>query len=687
MAPFKVAQPLQGDGLDLVKPFNNNDRRALTREVRRLIKKRGEMDNQMSKATKRLDQSNSAQLQQKQLLQMSARMKVKENKFIRRQSKVLADREKLFEMNPSDARARDVEILKTALLKLRGEAETPKSGRKKKSDGDGDDDDSSNDWDSEMGNPGGVNNGYYNTFENDLRKDKDATVKADGTKAGKRKRAGDAPQPSKKASNGQTSNETPQPIQEAATTVDDQPSKEESNLKMDESAKKSKIKYKNPKSISSLEAEGMEEGSIQNAAAHPKGSKDHNSITKPEFNYGFVDEIKSEKATKKEKKKKNKKSQKSKSAVTVKTEHGEKDDNSKIPTGQLLDMEKYESRSIGKAKKENVAKKNPKKKKRTKSVASVFADVIVDDADEQKGLEEWNSSPGDGSRQEADALKIVRKEKRFADDVVANMEQESPELKKPVQIMDGEQPATNEGNKTRKRRVRAMATETSSQVSHSDQDKAKNSGIYGFEATSPTANPTLKCPTRIEPQITPVAPFLETAGRTLLNPWSGFRRTFSIQNPEPVNAPEESTGGAVKAQDGQVWVLTTTGSRKKKRYRKDSDTKSVTMTIGKVDAPTKVDQGSPTPPPKKDQKKRGRPKKVKVPLMSLESRPATFQGQMSAPGVRASEDLIRLITPYAALLGSDERAESLNKLLEKDKELLREEKKTWFKAVGLPHDD
>ncbi|KZL64467.1 hypothetical protein CT0861_09079 [Colletotrichum tofieldiae] len=684
MAPFKVTQVLKGESLDLAKPFNNNDRRALTREVRRLIKKREEMDSQMAKATKRLGQSDNAQLQQEQQLQMSARMKAKENKFIRRQSKVLADREKLFEMNPSDARARDVEILKAALLKLRGETEIPKSGRKQKSDGDGLDD-SSNDRDSEMADPGGVNNNYHNAFEKDLSKDKDAAAKADGTKAMKRKRADEALQPSKKASNGQPSNDTPQPIPEAATTVDDQPSKRESKLNMDESAK-NKIKHKKSKSISSLKAKGMEEGGKQKVVAHPKGptgSKEHDSITKAEVNYGFIDEVKHDKA----KKKKKKKSQKPEPAVTIETEHEEKDEdnNSKIPTGQVSETEKHGSGSVDKAK-GNIAKKKPSKKKETKSAASVFANVVINDADEQKDLEEWKTSPGDGSSEEADALKIIRKVKRSADDIVANMKQEGSELKKPAQIRDGEQSAANEGNKKRKRRNKTMAAETGSQVSRSNQDKAKNSGICSLETTSPTAKPTLKGPTRIEPPVTPVAPFLETAGRTRLNPWSDFRRTFSIQTPEPVYAPVESTE-ATKAQDSQVWVLSTTGSRKKNRNRNDSDTKSVTMTIGKVDAPSNVDQGSPTPPPKKEQKQRGRPKKVKGPLMPLESRPATSQGQMSAPGVRASEDLIHLITPYATLLGSGERAESLNKLLQKDKELLKEEKKTWFKAVGLPHDD
>ncbi|GKT40132.1 uncharacterized protein ColSpa_00313 [Colletotrichum spaethianum] len=687
MPPLKAAQLLNGDGPDLAKPFNNNDRRALLREVKRMIKKRGETDSQMTEAMKRTDKPNGAQLQQEKLLQMSVRMKAKENKFIRRQSKVLADREKLLKMDPSDARTRDVEILRTVLFKLRGEAETLESGCKQKLDGHGDDYASSVNWDSKKRDQGNSNNDNHSAPKSDLGKDKDtAAAKAHGTKTEKRKQADEYPKPSKKANNGQTSNTSPQPITEVATAADNQTSTEDSNTKMEEGAKKSKKKNKKYKPISSIETEIMEEGGKQDVVTqlqNPNDRKDHNSIVKAEADYGSTDEG--------GKTNKNKKSQKPNCVATVEIEQEVKDDKSKTVTGLVSKTQKHDAGPADTAKKEKMVK-NKTKKKNTKTTASISADFIGNDADEQNGLKGRKTCSSHDSNSGAGALKKIKKEKRSADDIFDYMKQESHELTEPVQTTDIEQAATNEGNKKRQRKSRFITTETKSQFCHPSQDKANSSDIYDFEATSSTSKPASRgpTPTRIESPIAPVAPFSKMAGYNLLNPWAGFRRTFSIQTPEPVCAPVECNEKATKAQDGQVWVLHTAGSRKKKRNRDDHDSKSVIMTIGKVDAPTQVDQGSPTPPPKqeqKEQKKRGRPKKAQVPLMPLKPRPTTSQGPMSAPGVRASGDLIRLITPYAALLGSGERAESLSKLLAKDQELLQEEKKTWFKAMGLPLDD
>ncbi|KAK1597876.1 LOW QUALITY PROTEIN: uncharacterized protein LY79DRAFT_646847 [Colletotrichum navitas] len=580
MTPFKATQPLKGDDLNLAKPFSSNDHRALAQEVGRFIKIREDMDNQMAESMKHVNQSKDVQLQQELLLQMSVRMKAKENKFIRRQSKVLADRKKLFELDPSDARARDVEILKSVLSKLRDKNQTPKSGRKYKPSGRDDGGASSIDWDYEMSGLGRDNDDYHAALEKDLSMDPTCLNPASSTK--KRKRADETARTFKQAGNC------------VSTVVHGQRSQEDVNMNMEKSVKKNKTKHKTI-NISSSEAESIEEGSNQSADAcltDSKASKAPNGIVHVEVKYGYDDEAKKDKA---KKNKKSSKPPKSKYFFVVETEH-EKDDNSKKPTGQVSEAEKHNSGAADDVKEEIKAKKEAKNKKKKKeqkkkhriaTTATGSDDVVVINPDEQTDLGELETCPSD---YKLDALKGVEKEKQTTDDTVQNRS----ELRKHIQITDSEQSAANEGNKKTWRRNR-----TNSRVFHAGQEKAQDAGSYGSEDAFSTTERALKGPTSIKPPVIPVPSFSETAGRTPWNPWSAYR------------GPE------------------------------DSDTKIVTKTIGKVDAPTK---GSPTPLPKKDQKKKTRlSRKVKKPAVPLESRPAIAQGKTSVRGVRVSEDLVRLI--------------------------------------------
>ncbi|KAJ0168900.1 hypothetical protein CTA2_8666 [Colletotrichum tanaceti] len=723
MAPFNAPQPPKGGGLDLAKPFSQTDHRALVREVNRLIRKKREMESQMTIAMEHLGQSSNAQSQQDRLLQISVRTKTKEDKFIRRQSKVLADREKLLELDPSDARAHDVEVLRAMLSKLRDGVATPKTGHKQKSDLGGDNAVSSVDWDSEMGDSGDDSIDHHNTLDNDLGANPILPIAVDSPKTEKRKRVHEAPQSSKKAKNGQSSEDTSRDSLGVSLTADSQlPEDVDSG-----DAKKTKKKHKKTKAAFSLEVESLKGRGNQKADASLKDNEIRKSSDRIEAKN---DEVKSKKS--------NKKSQKFKSNVTTENEemgdsletdvyHGgsqylnfehvnandktsgpvgrtvikndkekkrprtsepvlvvevERDDEgdcSKNPTGEILEMEKRESEPIDEVKKKKTKKRNKKTKKNAKTATSAFDDSIINEANERDDLKESKAGHSEGKNSEVDELKKAKKNKPSADNIVANTGQESAMLMKSVRVMDVEQSPVNEGKKKRGQKSKPLATDTNGQASNSEQNKVSHSVMSNFEDTS---KPTLMGPTRIATPITSAAPFLETAGRTLLNPWSHYGPTFSIQNPEPTRTSAEINQMPEQASDGQVWVLNASGSRKKKN-RTDSETKSVTMTIGKVDAPNKVDQGSPTPPPKKERKIRGRPKKVKEPLLPLESRPATPQGQMSAPGVRASEELVRLITPSTALLGNGERSASLKKLLAKDKKLLAVEADSWFEAMGL----
>ncbi|KAK2059284.1 hypothetical protein LY76DRAFT_653515 [Colletotrichum caudatum] len=635
MAPFEATHSLGDHDFNLAKPFSSNDHHALAQEVGRLIKMRGDVGSQMTESMKHPNQSKDVQFQQELLLQMSFRMKTKENKFIRRQSKVLGDREKLFELDPSDARARDVEILESLLSKLRDENQTPKSECKHKSSGGSDGGASYVDRDFEISGPDRDNNDYHAALEKDLS--------MDDIKTKKRKRADETTTALKTAETG------------VPTVAEGQ---KDIKMNMGKSAKKSKTKHKSLH-MSSFEAESMEKGSNQNPNASLQGSKAskvHIGIVEVEANYGYYDEAKKDEANKK-KKKKSPKSPKSNFSFVVGTEHKGKDDNFRMLTGQVSEVEKHNFGSAGNVKEEIMAKKENKNEKR------------------QKGKKKKKKQK-QRSNVEPDALKRAKKEKQTTAGILVSIKPESSALSDPIQFTDSGQSAANQGNKKTWQRNRVTDAGMNSRVPHVGQDKTQESGSYDPEAAFATANRALKGSMRIAPPVVPVPSFTGTTGRTPLNPWSAYRRTCI-----------EGTEKAQKPQDDQVWVLGTTGSRKKADLD-NSDTKTITMTIGKVDSPTKVDQGSPTPPPKKERKKKARyGTKVKKPVVPFEYRPATAQGKRFVPGVRVSKDLVHLVTPYAALLGSVKRAESLNKLLAKDQELLKEEKKTWFKIVGLPHND
>ncbi|TQN72762.1 hypothetical protein CSHISOI_02700 [Colletotrichum shisoi] len=722
MAPLIAPLPPKGGGLDLAKPFNQTDHRALVREVNRLIRKKREMEVQMTNAMEHLGQSSNAQSQQDRLLQMSVRTKAKENKFIRRQSKVLTDREKLLEMDPSDARAHDVEVLRAMLSKLRDGVETPKPGHKQKSALGGDNAVSSVDWDFDMGDSGDDSIDHHSNLDNDLGANPILPIAIE-----KRKRVHEAPQSSKKAKNEQSSEDTSQDSLGVSITADSQLPEDVDNVRKDGDEKKTKKKHKKTKVAFSLEVKSLKGKDNQKADASLKDNETHKSSDRVEAKN---DEARNKKRNKKSQKfksnfttenedmgdnletgvyhggsqdlnfedgnaddkiigsvghtetkndKEKKRSRNSEPVLVVEIERDDEGDCSKNKTGESPKMEKRESEPIDEAKKKKTKKRNKKTKKKAKTTTSAFDDSIINEAKERDDLKESKASHSDGKNSEFDEPKMVKKDKLSADNIVANTGQESTVLMKSVRVMDAEQSAANEGKKKRGRKSKPLATETNGQISNLEQNQVGNTGVSNSEGTS---KPTSTSPMRIATPITSVAPFLETAGRTPLNPWSHYGPTFSIQNPEPIRTSAESNQMPEQASDGQVWVLNASGSRKKKN-RTDSETKSVTMTIGKVDAPNKVDQGSPTPPPKKERKMRGRPKKVKEPLLPLESRPATPQGQMSVPGVRASEDLVRLITPSAALLGKSERSASLKKLLAKDKKLLAVEADSWFEAMGL----
>lgn len=127
MAPFKSFNTQKGDCDNFPEPLTSHERRKLAKKVESLIRDRAQTDKIMLEATERLHHSSgsSAQLQREELTQLSLRMKAREQKLKRRQTRALAKREELYEMDPTNARARDVDIIKTMLAKLDNQFASP----------------------------------------------------------------------------------------------------------------------------------------------------------------------------------------------------------------------------------------------------------------------------------------------------------------------------------------------------------------------------------------------------------------------------------------------------------------------------------------------------------------------------------------------------------------------------------
>ncbi|OHE90690.1 hypothetical protein CORC01_14019 [Colletotrichum orchidophilum] len=705
MAPPKAAQLQKGRGLNLAKPFDQDTRRILEKTVNSLLRKRGKVDSKMTKVLERLGQSSDVQYQQESLLQFSLRMKAKEIKFIRRQSKVLNDRQKLLDMDPSDARARDVDLLKSLLSRLIDEVSTSSEEPKQNSK---DGDISSIDWDSE--DSADEKDGYHNALENDLSASP-MVLKANE----KRKRDDDTPQSSKKKKNGHIGKDTTQSALDITPKGEFQPLAGKGEP---DSGDKPKKKHGKSESISfnEMNNEEQHDSPKTNSGGNTNQDVEHGGNTGSDYDL-----------TKAQKKKK-----KSKSGVAHVIKHGIESGATEAPSSHQkaevhknafastvdikggrnkkkhkrshsiveVDFGKEEQGSsprvatTAEVSEENKSvptdevKNDKRKKKQNKSKYEEFAHTIpvIDDVKEQKRLKVAEASPGSKSAKNSEALmkdKKPKTEKNFVHHTTVRKNQAKSEPEKSVHNTVVAELTIIQGRK-KKKKLRSKSLVFAKEDDHAvtpDKTEDMKHSIHDSQKATLFPNATLKGPTPIHPPLPPVTPvyrgpFIQTAGRALFNPFSNLK-PFSIQHLGPSSVRSkttESTEESPKVPDGQTWVLDTTGSRKRQKKSHGDDAKSVTMTIGKVDTPHKVDQGSPTPPPKKEQKKRGRP------LAPMSSQPAISAGQMSITGVRASSDL-------AALLGNPKRAKKLQKVLKEDKATLEQEKKSWFEAMGFQYKD
>ncbi|EXF76366.1 hypothetical protein CFIO01_12062 [Colletotrichum fioriniae PJ7] len=657
MAPPKAAQLQKGRDCDLAKPFDKDTRRILQKTVADLMRKRGQINSKMTMALERPSQSSDAQYQQDFLIQLSLREMAKERKFIRRQTKVLDGRQKMLDMDPSGARERDVDLLKSLLSKLRDESSTSSEGLKHISK---DGDISSVDWDTEDSEDD--NDDYHSALENDLNEDtqlQGEKAQHDGDSKRKKKH-----KKSKSISLNEMSTEDQRDIPKATShsiTTNDVEHAEDTGSGADVAKGLKKTKKKSKSKSKSATARPIEHGNeVDVSEASPVHQK--------------AEGQKNASASTVEVKGKKHKNKKSRSSAVADIDKEEQDRSSEVvPTQEVF--EKKDTSVLANA------AKNDKRKKRQKTKHAKFAHAItvIDDVKEHEQLNVAEASPGGEDAKDGEVRKKCKKPKKaghILDNVVAMEDKTNTERDTPVHNAKVAEPTIIEGKKKQKLRSKSLSiAEKDEQSATPDRIKDTKTSIDDPQKVTSSPSTALKGPTRIPVPATPDnrGSFIRSAGRTPFNPFLNLK-PHSVQHPAPSFVPEKSP----KSPGGQVWVLDTTGSRKQNKNHED-DAKSVTMTIGKVDTPHKFDQGSPTPPPKKEQKKRGRPKKVKEPLAPVSPHRAGSSVKATTPRARASSDL-------AALLGSPKRAKKLQKVLKEDKAMLEQEKKSWYKAVGLDYE-
>ncbi|KAF6845283.1 hypothetical protein CMUS01_00228 [Colletotrichum musicola] len=189
-------------------------------------------------------------------------------------------------------------------------------------------------------------------------------------------------------------------------------------------------------------------------------------------------------------------------------------------------------------------------------------------------------------------------------------------------------------------------------------------------------------PTRIEPPVVAGQNKPLEFRRPLFNPFFHLQK-FSVQNPEPIwSLPKQTLEDTEtsKLNTGQIWTLGTRNAGENSKSE-PSDAKRTATTTGRVTKHDKTDAASPTPLPKKEQKRRGRPKKVKEPATAPVLLPAAAHTSVLSTSAQASGTLVQPIASLAALLGSGDRAERLMKKLEQDEQMLTLEAEAWHKAM------
>ncbi|KAH0427288.1 hypothetical protein CcaCcLH18_09759 [Colletotrichum camelliae] len=115
------------------KPFTEDDRRILRRELEHLVKKNATTGKKLKKGIEDMKSfhPDEQQLQQERLASISSRMRKKVDKFKCRQKRVLADREQLYRSDPSSAWANDIDFMKDILANLDESIASMSSSKKK----------------------------------------------------------------------------------------------------------------------------------------------------------------------------------------------------------------------------------------------------------------------------------------------------------------------------------------------------------------------------------------------------------------------------------------------------------------------------------------------------------------------------------------------------------------------------
>ncbi|KAI0433682.1 hypothetical protein F5Y09DRAFT_338500 [Xylaria sp. FL1042] len=119
-APRSMTNQSQNSSqLKLKKPFSKKTRRMIRKKTLKLIKRRNALDRDVLIAAEKTKPSVSDWLSRDELLRDRERMKRREQYHLRKRTKKLAERERLYRWDPSAARAHDYDLIRKLLWRFK----------------------------------------------------------------------------------------------------------------------------------------------------------------------------------------------------------------------------------------------------------------------------------------------------------------------------------------------------------------------------------------------------------------------------------------------------------------------------------------------------------------------------------------------------------------------------------------
>ena len=111
---------VSGDSkLKLAKPWSHKARRIVRKKTENLIEKRNEIDRQLLREVQRKNVAPKDWLPRDQLLQRHTQLEKREERHVRRRTRVLAKLERLYRLDPTADRAYDYDMVRYLLWKFK----------------------------------------------------------------------------------------------------------------------------------------------------------------------------------------------------------------------------------------------------------------------------------------------------------------------------------------------------------------------------------------------------------------------------------------------------------------------------------------------------------------------------------------------------------------------------------------